>query len=209
MIVKTIQVGDFIKTNTYFYIDEQSKHGFLIDPGANPELLLNIIKQNNWIIEKILITHGHFDHIGAVQEISNCLQIPYVAHRNAPIYFSNANYNLSAVFTNPITLDKAQYVDEAEYIHLEANPNIKLQVLHTPGHTQDAVVYYDKHNCLAFVGDTIFKRSIGRTDIPGGNTNQLYQSIREKIFSLPDETTLYSGHSEPTSVGSEKHASFY
>ena len=204
MIVDTVPVSDFIQTNAYFYIDEQTKHGFLIDPGAEAEKLLNVIIENGWIIEKILITHGHFDHIGGVDEISQKLNIPYLAHKNSQNYLTDGNYNLSAFFVNEIKLNNALYVDEGQNIVLEANPAVKLRVIYTPGHTQDAVIYYDMNNKLAFVGDTIFKNAVGRTDIPGGNEQQLYQSIREKIFTLPDDTVLYPGHSEPTTVGAEK-----
>lgn len=204
MIVDTVPVSDFIQTNAYFYIDEQTKHGFLIDPGAEAEKLLNVIIENGWIIEKILITHGHFDHIGGVDEISQKLNIPYLAHKNSQNYLTDGNYNLSAFFVNEIKLNNALYVDEGQNIVLEANPAVKLRVIYTPGHTQDAVIYYDMNNKLAFVGDTIFKNTVGRTDIPGGNEQQLFQSIREKIFTLPDDTVLYPGHSEPTTVGAEK-----
>ena len=204
MIVDAVPVSDFIQTNAYFYIDEQTKHGFLIDPGAEAEKLLQIIRKNDWIIEKILITHGHFDHIGGVEKIHRELNIPYFTHKNGQKYLTDGNYNLSAFFINEIILNEAQYLDEGDEIVLEADPKVKLRVIYTPGHTQDAVIYYDADNKLAFVGDTIFKNSVGRTDIPGGDEKQLYKSIREKIFTLPDDTVLYSGHSEPTTVGAEK-----
>ena len=204
MIVYTVPVSDFIQTNAYFYIDEQTKHGFLIDPGSEAEKLLQIIRKNGWTIEKILITHGHFDHIGGVEKIHRELDIPYFAHKSGEKYLTDGNYNLSAFFINEIGLNEAQYLNEGDEIVLDADPKVKLRVIHTPGHTQDAVIYYDADNKLAFVGDTIFKSSVGRTDIPGGDEKQLYKSIREKIFTLPDGTVLYSGHSEPTTVGAEK-----
>ncbi len=204
MIVDTLPVSDAILTNAYFYIDEQTKHGFLIDPGAEADKILKKIKDNQWVIEKILITHGHFDHIGAVQKIHQELKIPYLAHQNGKDYLPNVSYNLSSYFGTEIKLNDAEYLTEGDEITLQANPDIKLKVIYTPGHTQDSVIYYDVNNNTAFVGDTIFKNSVGRTDLPGGNTQQLYQSIENKIFTLPDETILYSGHSEPTTVKDEK-----
>lgn len=204
MIVDTLPVSDAILTNAYFYIDEQTKHGFLIDPGAEAEKILQKINDNKWTIEKILITHGHFDHIGAVQEIHQSLNIPYMAHKNGQDYLPNVSYNLSTFFGKNVVLNQAEYLDEGDEIILQANPNIKLKVIYTPGHTQDSVIYYDIDNHTAFVGDTIFKDSIGRTDLPGGDAQQLYQSIRNKIFTLPDDTILYSGHTEPTTVKNEK-----
>lgn len=204
MIVDTLPVVDAIQTNAYFYVDEQTKHGFLIDPGAEADKILQKIKDNNWIIEKILITHGHFDHIGAVQKIHQELKIPYLTHKNGRDYLANVEYNLSAFFGANIVLTEAQYLEDGSEIALEANPNIKLKVIYTPGHTQDSVIYYDANNHTAFVGDTIFKKSVGRTDLPGGNPQQLYKSIKEKIFTLPAETVLYSGHSAPTTVRDEQ-----
>jgi len=204
MIVKQVPVRDIIETNAYFYIDEKSKHGFLIDPGAEAEKLLKIIKDNGWTIEKLLITHGHFDHIGAVEKIAQTLNIPYLAHENGREYLPNPTYNLSAFFGDDIVLNNAEYLQDGAEITLDAAPNVKLKVIHTPGHTQDGVVYYDESNSLAFVGDTIFKHGIGRTDIPGGDYNQLQQSICNKIFTFLNNTILYSGHSEPTTVSAEK-----
>ena len=204
MQIYPISVSDSIETNAYFYIDESTNHGFLIDPAAEPEKLLQIIKDNNWIIEKMLITHGHFDHIGAVQNLHNELNIPYYIHENGKEYLTNPTFNLSAYFGNSITLNDAQYLKENDTITLDGNPQTKLKVIHTPGHTQDSVLFYDKQNHLAFVGDTIFKSSIGRTDFPGGNHQQLKESIQNKVFALPDKTTLYSGHSELTTIEAEK-----
>lgn len=202
MIVKTVTVGDIIPTNSYFYIDEKSKHGFLIDAGGNADLVEREISNNEWKIEKILLTHGHFDHIGAVERLSRDLNVPYYIHQNGKQYLSDSEYNLSAYFGIPIILGDAKYLIDDEEIVL--NADMKLKVLHTHGHTSDSVVFYDAKNELAFCGDTIFKSGVGRTDVPGGNAEQLRQSIEKKIFTLPDNTVLYSGHSAPTTVGMEK-----
>lgn len=204
MKVYTVPTFGGIETNAYFYIDEESNHGFLIDPAAEPDKLLDIIRKNNWIIEKMLITHGHFDHIGAVEKIHQELKISYFIHQNGKTYLTDPAFNLSSYFSAPITLNKAQFLSENDIITLEKNPKTELKVIHTPGHTQDSVLFYDKQNSLAFVGDTIFKNSIGRTDFPGGNAQQLKESIKNKILTLPDGTILYSGHSDPTTVIAEK-----
>ena len=205
MIVKTVPVRGIIQTNSYFYIDEVTQHGFLIDAGAEAEKLLQMIKDNSWVIEKILLTHCHFDHIGAVEQISKTLNIPYLAHRNARKYLTDPAYNLSVFFEKDIVLQDAEYFDDGAEISLIADSRKKLKAIFAPGHTQDGVAYYDEANAVAFVGDIIFKNSRGRTDIPGGDEEQLLQSIKNKIFTLPDETVLYSGHSAPTTVKSEKN----
>lgn len=204
MIVKQVPLCEFLTTNAYFYIDEKTKHGFLVDPAAESEKLLRIIKENDWIIEKILITHGHFDHIGAVDKLAKELNIPYYIHANGKQYLINPQMNLSSFFEQNIALSDAQYLQDGDEIVLTSSPDIKLKVIHTPGHTADSVVYYDESNNVAFVGDTIFKDSVGRTDLPGGNPTQLYKSIKDKIVTLPDNTILYSGHTEKTTVQNEK-----
>ena len=204
MIVKQVVVADFIETNAYFYIDEKTKSGFLIDPAAEAEKLIQIIKENGWTIEKMLITHGHFDHIGAVETLYRELKIPYIAHQNGKDYLTDGRLNLGDYCGRTFDLEKAEYVNDGDEIALEADPSVTVKVLHTPGHTPDSVLYYDAANKTAFVGDTIFKDSMGATHFPGGNFAQLQQSIRQKVLTLPEDTVLYSGHSEPTTVGYEK-----
>jgi len=205
MFVKTVPLEDVLVTNTYFYIDEETKHGFLIDPAAEPKKLLDIIRDEGWTIEKMLITHGHFDHIGAVGVLHERLGIPYYAHQAAQDYLSKPKLNLSAYCGRDISLTEASFFQDDDEIYLEANPSAKLKVIHTPGHTADSVLFYDVANHLAFVGDTIFKGSIGATHFPGGDFQQLKQSLLQKVFSLPEETVLYSGHSEATTIRQEKN----
>ena len=204
MIVKQITVADIIETNAYFYIDENTKHGFLIDPAAQADVLLKVIEENGWTIEKMLITHGHFDHIGAVEDLHDRQNIPYVAHQNGREYLTDGRLNLGDYCNRRFDLSEAGYVNEGDEITLEADPSVKLTVIHTPGHTRDSAVYYDAANKTAFVGDTIFKDGMGATHFPGGDFAQLQKSIRQKILTLPDDTVLYSGHSGPTTVGYEK-----
>ncbi len=205
MIVKTVPVTQYLTTNTYFYIDEKSGHGWIIDPAAEADKLLQIIFENNWNIESILLTHGHFDHIGAVQKIADTLQIPYLINHNGNQYLSNPQFNLSAMTPEPITLENALYLKDDDIITLKVNPQICLQVISTPGHTLDGAIYYDKSNALAFVGDTIFKDSYGATHFPGGDFAQLMNSIKNKILTLPEETRLYPGHEAATSVKHEEN----
>ncbi len=202
-MVHRILVKDVYETYGYFFIDEKTKHGFLIDPGAEADRILHIIQKNNWVIEKILLTHGHFDHTGAVERLSEVLQIPYYIHRNGKQYLLDTGLNLSVYCKRSIVLDRPEYFDDGDRLTLEENPDFSLQVIHTPGHTPDSVVFYNEKEQIAFVGDTIFKGSIGNTEYPGGNLQQLQHSILRRIFQLPAATRLYSGHSEPTTVRTE------
>ena len=200
-----VEVTDFLSVNSYFYIDDESKHGFLIDPGAQAEKILRVIEEKNFTVEKILLTHGHIDHIGAVNEIQNALKIPALMHENGKIYAQTPTKNLSAFITEEnYKLNDVNFISDGEIISLEKNPDFNLKMISAPGHTTDGAIFYDEKNNLAFVGDTIFKMGRGRTDFPGGNEKTLIETIKTKIFTLPDETVLLSGHGEPTSVKDEK-----
>lgn len=208
MIVE-VPVKGYFEENCFFFIDDKTKHGFIIDPGAQADGLLNVIRENGWVIEKILLTHGHFDHIGAVDEIRSTLGIPVLAHRRSDEYLLDARKNLSALCGPAIIVKNVEYLDDGEKIALEANPDFCVKTIYVPGHTTDSVMFYSEADHVAFAGDTIFKGSIGNYQYPGGNPEDLRRSIIERIFTLPDETILCSGHSEQTTVGIEKRRYMY
>lgn len=203
MIVE-VPVKGYFEENCFFYIDDRTKHGFIIDPGAQADGLIDVIRENGWVIEKILLTHGHFDHTGAVDEIQRILGIPVLAHRRSGEYLLDARKNLSALCGPAITVKDVENLDDGDTIALEANQDFCLKVIYTPGHTTDSVTFYSEAEHVAFVGDTIFKGSIGNYQYPGGNPDDLQRSIINRIFTLPDETILCSGHSEQTTVGTER-----
>ena len=200
-----LEIADILVENSYFYVDDKTLHGFLIDPGAQPEKILQIIAEKNFVIEKILLTHGHIDHIGAVNEIQSALKIPAVMHENGKIYAQNPTKNLSRfIIETDYRLNDVNFIPDGEVVALEKNSDFNLKLIAAPGHTSDGAIFYDAKNNLAFVGDTIFKMGRGRTDFPGGNEKILIETIKKKIFTLPDETVLFSGHGEPTTVAAEK-----
>lgn len=203
-MVYCISVCGAFETNCYIYAHEKTRRGFLIDPAAQPQKILDFIGENNLVIEKILITHGHFDHIGAAEEIAKILDVKIYAHKNCDDYLLDPAKNLSQVYYHPIIVKGANHICEGEIIWLDANQDFSLKVFETPGHTEDSVIFYSQQDKIAFVGDTIFKGSIGNYTFPGGNFDNLMRSIKEKIFALPDDTVLFSGHSDPTTVLAEK-----
>ncbi|WP_298465601.1 MBL fold metallo-hydrolase [uncultured Mitsuokella sp.] len=202
-------VMKYIPTNAYFYIDNETKHGFLIDPGAQAGKLLGIIREKGFIIERILLTHGHFDHIGAVEELRKALNIPVCMQANGRAYAENPVWNLSAQTEAPITLSDVTYLADYSTVSLAATSACDLTIIPVPGHTTDGAMYYTAKDGVAFVGDSIFEGSYGRTDMYGGDEATLLQNIRDKILTLPDETILLSGHSDPTTVREEKTRPFY
>ena len=203
-MVRCVPVKGYFDENCFFYFDEVTRHGFVIDPGAEASRLLSLIQREGWNIEAILLTHGHFDHTGAVNELRDTLHIPVYAHENADRYLMDGEMNLSSFCIGERVVREVMSLRDGETVSLRDRA-CALRVLHTPGHTTDSVVYYSEKDRVAFVGDTIFKGSIGNYQYPGGNRQDLIESITGKIFTLPDNTILYSGHSEATTVRTEKN----
>ena len=172
--------------------------------GAQPDKVMSVVRRNGWTIEKILLTHGHFDHMGAADQLRKELGAEIYASDKTGAMLKDARTNLSALCGPAITIDGAIPLDDGEIISLANDPSFCLRVIHTPGHTPDSVTFYSERDRVAFVGDTIFKAGIGSWGYPGGNKTELIKSITERIFTLPDETLLCSGHSEQTKVGTEK-----
>ena len=203
-MIKELQVQGVFAENTYFYIDPHSKSGFLIDPGAQAGLIYDVIVRNGWKIEKILLTHGHFDHLGAAELLREKLVAPiYVFPEDAP-YLTDPYLNLSASSGQPMTVPHYEELYDGEIIRLKANSGFYLKVIHTPGHTPGSVTYYSPEEHAAFVGDLLYQHGLGLTHFPGGDRRVLEESIVNKIFTLPDDTVLLSGHSSPITVGEEK-----
>lgn len=207
-MVRCVPVKGYFEENAFFYIDDISKHGFVIDPGAEAGRLLSLIQREGWTIEAILLTHGHFDHTGAVNELREVLGVPVCAHENSDRYLLDGEMNLSAFCIGERLVRNVKYLRDGDAVCLRDGA-CRLRVIHTPGHTTDSVVFYSEKDRLAFVGDTIFKGSIGNYQYPGGNRQEIIESITEKILILPDATILYSGHSDETTVGMEKRRYFY
>ncbi|MBO6159660.1 MAG: MBL fold metallo-hydrolase [Firmicutes bacterium] len=203
-MVEQVLVHGSIDEFCYFYIDDDTRHGYLIDPGAEPEKLLGLIRDRGWTIEAILLTHGHFDHFGAAADIRRTYGIHMFAHEKSGAYLTDPRINLSAYMSEPLTAEDVTFVKDGDVIEHPGAPSIHLKVIHTPGHTLDGVLFYDEKAGLAFSGDTIFKGNIGNYRFPGGNYETLIHSIVNRILTLPDDTVLYSGHSEPTTVGAER-----
>ncbi len=197
MEIKQLMVGNL---GTNAYIVGNSEKVFIVDPGGSPELIKNQV--NGRTVEYILLTHSHIDHIGALNEIKELYPAAKVAiHESGLELLKDPSRNLSMMMG-------AMYVYSKEIdLILTDNMDInfldkKIKVLHTPGHTPDGVCFLIDNNL--FSGDTLFKLSIGRTDFPGGSYEQLIKNIKERIFTLPDDTNVFPGHMDETMVGFEK-----
>lgn len=208
-MILQVTVTEYLPTNVYFYIDEASKHGFIIDPGAEAAKLKKVAEERGFVIEKILLTHGHFDHITAVNELQAAWGAEVIMQENGKDYAENPAWNLSSQLGKEIILHDVTYLPDNAVITLKDKPDFKLQLRHVPGHTSDGCIYYSEQDGIAFVGDCVFRESYGRTDLPGGDEETLLSKITERILTLPEETILLSAHSEETTVEHERNMPWY
>ncbi|MDE6377135.1 MAG: MBL fold metallo-hydrolase [Duncaniella sp.] len=199
-MIQELQVQGVFLENCYIYIDDHTKSGFIIDPGAQAGRIYDTVMQNGWHIEKILLTHGHFDHLGAAEILRERLVAPIYIYPADAAYLTNPMLNLSGSSGQPVTVPHYEEFYDGEIIRLKANSAFSLKVIHTPGHTPGSVTFYSANDNVAFVGDTLYEHGPGLTNFPGGNRAQLEESIVNKILTLPDETVLLSGHSSPITV---------
>ena len=202
-MIRELQVQGVFAENTYFFIDEHSKAGFLIDPGAQAGVIFDTIVRYGWTIEKILLTHGHFDHFGAAGILRERLVAPIYIYTPDARYLTDPYLNLSANTGESLTVPHYEEVYDGEIIRLKHNSEFYLKVIATPGHTPGSVTYYAPEEKAAFVGDTLYEHGPGLTNFPGGNRRELEQSIINRILTLPPDTVLLSGHSSPITVAQE------
>lgn len=186
-------------TNCYVVGDKELGKAYIIDPATAD--VLESLEKHNLEPAAILLTHGHADHIGGVQEIINQYPVPVYIHDGDREYLTNADLNLSSNYGQNLTVTgDIRSVKEGDTFDLG---NIHLSVYETPGHTPGGVCYY-MDGALVFVGDTLLRGSIGRTDFDGGDYDTLINAIKDKLYTLPEETVAYPGHGPETQIGYEK-----
>lgn len=201
MIIKELQVG-IIGTNCYIIADEITKECAIVDPGDNAFSIINIIEDNKLRVKYILLTHGHFDHIMAVSKLREKYNVDVIIHEDEAKYLRNPNFNLSATMDiKPIIIESYKPIKDNDEIQIGS---IKVKAIKVPGHTEASVCYYIESENILIAGDTLFKDSIGRSDLYGGDRATLVNSIKTKLLTLPDNTKVYPGHGQSTSIGYEK-----
>lgn len=200
-IVSCITVGMF-EENCYLYACPTTREAVIIDPGDEAERILARIQELKLVPRYILNTHGHIDHIGAIDAVSAVYPIPLAIHEADTFMYTDERAARNFGRRAPLVQRKADILlREGSVISFGT---LKLEVLYTPGHTQGGVCFIARPYCV-FSGDTLFHRSIGRTDLPGGNYEQLVQSIRTRLYTLEDDLVVFPGHGEPTTIVAEKH----
>lgn len=190
-----------LETNAYLLRSEQSEKAVVIDPGLQPESLFERIEDME--LEAILLTHTHFDHIGSVDRLRTWKKCPVYVHEREAEWLLDPDLNGSTRWPDvcePLKTFPAEHMlKDGQTLNLLG---LNFKVIHTPGHSPGSVSYLYEN--VLFSGDVIFKYSVGRTDLPGGSSRELYESIHDRIFQLPDDTILYPGHGPATTIGGEK-----
>ena len=200
MILKSYPTGP-LAVNCYVATDETTKKTFMVDPGGHNIDMVNYIKNNHLELEYIILTHGHGDHIGGVPDlVREFPDVKIIACIHDKDLLENAELNMSTMVQGyPVSFSADRYVSDGETMKIG---NMELKFLHTPGHTPGGMSIATGD--VVFSGDTLFEQSIGRTDFPGSSYSAIVKSIKEKLFTLPDETTVLPGHMGPTTIGFEK-----
>ena len=177
MKIKKYVVG-MIGTNCYLVINEETKETVMVDPGAYPAKVKNAVKEQGLKLKAVLLTHAHFDHM------------------------TDGESNLSSTYVRGgYRFEEAVPVSDGQQLEIAG---FQFRVIHTPGHTPGGCCYYMEQEGVLFSGDTLFQTSVGRSDFPGGSASALVRSVKEKLLVLPEETHVYPGHMEETTIGYEK-----
>ena len=190
----TVEVVGALGVNCYLVPVSESRRLYIIDPGGDADIIVKAAQNFDYDAAVILLTHAHVDHIGAVRDVAKALGAKVYVHKNDVSLYESPNNHLLPYIPAEENLPKIS----------DISPGKDFEIIETPGHTQGGVCFYFKQIPAVFVGDTIFHNSVGRSDLPGGNHEQLIASIKSKLMTLPDDLMLYPGHGQPTTVGREK-----
>lgn len=189
-------------TNCYIMVNHDTNECIVFDPAAEANVLKEIFDTPEFKLKAIFLTHGHFDHIGAVKELKDTYDVPvYASKEEDEQVLGNVSVNLSVMFGNAMTLRADKVLRDGEKIDIIGTT---LTCILTPGHTAGGMCYYNEELQSLIAGDTLFCGSVGRTDFPTGNGAVLINSIHEKLFTLPDDTKVFPGHMDSTTIAWEK-----
>jgi len=203
MKIDRLILGEY-QTNCYVVrLSEQAKDCLIIDTGLDAGPLLEFLDEHKLNPIACVITHGHIDHIAGIEKLrARFPRVVVYIHKLDAEMLTDSMSNLSFISGQSFNADEADHIiDDGDVIE---KAGIKLRVIHTPGHTPGGICLYAETEGLIFVGDTLFADSVGRADFPGGNMRQLIEGIKTKLLILPEETVVYPGHGNRTTIGREK-----
>ncbi len=189
-----------LRTNAYFIINEKTSEALVVDPGWDSHELTDFISEEHLKVVAVLLTHGHFDHIHGVKMLQD-LGIKVIASEKERKLLGDEIMNLSARFKRPVTVTPDETVSDGDILNLAG---FEIRVIETPGHTSGCVCYEIEAENILFTGDTLFEGTVGRTDVPTGDWDTEVSSVRNRLFTLPDDMICCPGHGESTTIGHEK-----
>ncbi len=190
-----------VQTNCFFLINEDTKEVLIIDPADRAQKIIEWINSEGLKPVAILLTHGHFDHIMGMAGVKNAYHIPVYASKDEVEVLANPQLNVSTMMGAYISLTADELFADGDVLELAG---MKLKVISTPGHTIGSVCFYMEEEKVLISGDTLFEASVGRSDFPTGSSRQLIESIKTRLFVLPDDTDVFPGHGGTTSIAYEK-----
>jgi glyoxylase-like metal-dependent hydrolase (beta-lactamase superfamily II) len=201
MIIDTFPTGP-LQSNCTILGDEESGEAIVVDPGDEAERINRRLIKLGLKLKQILITHAHFDHVGAAADLKKLTGAPIFLNEDDLPLLATVGEQASWLGMPPTeTATPDEYLSDGRIVGLERYP---AQVLATPGHTQGGVCFYFESLKLVIAGDTLFASSIGRTDLPGGDYSQIIHSIQSRLMVLPDDTKVITGHGPSTTIGIER-----
>ncbi len=198
---KIIPVTPFQQNCSVIWCDQTLK-GAIIDPGGDLQKVLQVVRENNLTIEKILLTHAHVDHAGATADLAEQLELPIIGPEQEDKFWIDLLPQVSQQYGFPLARSfTPEWLNDGDLVEVGQE---KLTAIHCPGHTPGHLVFYSKTRQVAFVGDVLFQGSIGRTDFPRGDYQTLINSIKNKLWPLGNETQFVPGHGPMSSFGQER-----
>ena len=200
MIIEKLEVGPFA-SNCYIVGSESNREGIIIDPGAEAEEILKKVKDLGLSIKLIVLTHGHIDHITALDAVKEATGAEVALHAGDAGALQGGSVSTIFGFSYPPLPPPDRLLEDGDSI---AIGDLHFSVLHTPGHSPGSLCFLGQG--VVFTGDTLFNLGIGRFDLPGGNGGQLMDSIHTKLMVLPDNTVVYPGHGPETTISVERRA---
>ena len=200
------RVIGMVATNVYLGINMETKEAFLVDPADRAEDIAQWIRQDGVTLKAILLTHGHFDHIGAANEVREHYGIKIYASCDEEKLLASPARNLSNAYGMSLKVTADVLHNDGDILELAG---LKIKAIHTPGHTAGGTCYYIESDKTLMSGDTLFAGSVGRTDYPTASSAAMMESLHDKLCKLPDDTDVYPGHGEFTTIGYEKQNNPY
>ena len=188
-------------TNCYFLKNKETGEILIVDPADAADKIVRKVSDMGGKPVGILLTHGHFDHILAVDDVRNKYKIPVYACRGEQQMLLEPSMNMSGHYGKGCSIKAEQLLDDLQVFEAAG---FSIQMIHTPGHTPGSCCYYLKDENVLFSGDTLFYGSVGRTDFPGGSTAEIVRSLHKLVDSLPEDTEVYPGHDASTTIDYEK-----